>query len=141
MGRTRNAIVVVGLVAAMSGVGVPPAAATTDTFTGTLSFPCYGCGVVPGGSASFTLGSGASVTVSFTADNGASALCGLGGAATGKFSGAIVGDFTWDQLPGQTLVFSGAATGTGTFVVTSPGGVGNPCGAAVEATIVGELTY
>jgi hypothetical protein len=141
----------IGLAAAVAGTvafgGSPAGAAGAGAFAGDASIDCFGCGTSDC-SASLTVGGvvgtapavGAAATTSCTANEPADVTCVVSGSASGRVEGSVNVDFNWTRVGAAAVITtSGDINGAGAavFVVTSP--VGNPCGQAVAAKVVGAL--
>jgi hypothetical protein len=149
MKRIMRSAVLVGVAVAgiaLSTNGPAFAKPSGGVFNGTAKINCFGCGA-SSGTASLKV-SGVSqgkavankpVFASYTVSE-APATCPAVGTASGSFSGAIHGTFTWTRV-GATAVITTAGgikgAGIAAFSVTKP--VGLPCGGPVTAVVAGSV--
>ncbi|MDQ1705137.1 MAG: hypothetical protein QOF18_1503 [Frankiaceae bacterium] len=115
-------------------------------FQGTAHINCFGCGSSSGTATlkvTGELGGTAMTQAAVSADYSvteAAGTCPAVGSATGNFSGAINGTFTWTRV-GATAVITTAGDikgdGIAAFAVTSPAGL--PCGGPVTASVAGSV--
>jgi hypothetical protein len=152
----------VGMAAALAGataLGTTPAsAAGAGAFVGTAVIACFGCGTSTGTAALCwigaytgpppTVGLGCSavvtgspnVTATYTVQEDGGVNCVITGTATGTTTGAVDVAFNWTRVGAVAVISTtGDINGAGVaaFVVTSP--VGLPCGARVQAQVVGAI--
>ncbi|MDQ1705134.1 MAG: hypothetical protein QOF18_1500 [Frankiaceae bacterium] len=135
-----------GIASIALGTSSPAFAATEGAFNGTAHINCFGCGTSTGTAALKVTGAigtkkviQGAVSSSYTVVE-AKGTCPAVGSATGSFSGAINGTFTWTRV-GATAVLTTAGgikgDGIAAFAVTQPKGL--PCGGPVTATVVGSV--
>jgi hypothetical protein len=164
----KKALRMLGLTAALTasvGLGTGAAnAASAVAFVGTAHINCFGCGDSSGTASICVKGVtvttppippavtvhdpsvgicgllGTNTTATYTVHEDTGAGCVVSGTASGTTSGELNVAFNWTRVGAIAVISTtGDVNGAGVaaFVVTSP--LGNPCGGAVTAEVVGAV--
>ncbi len=94
-----------------------------------------------GGVATYTVHEDNAIGVECVISGTANGTSATSGTALGRMSGAISGTFTWTRVGAVALMATAGdinGVGTAVFAVTSP--VGPPCGGAVDAVAIGQIS-
>ena len=148
----RNVVLAAAVAGATAMTGTPANAAGAGVFTGVASINCFGCGVSNGSADLWVTGvvgtTPAAAVQGVTPPNAKATFsvteipsqCPVTGSAVGVVTGAVNVGFSWTRV-GATAVITTTGDinggGAAAFAVTSP--VGNPCGGAVTAQVVGAV--
>lgn len=146
-GIMRSAVLAGAAIPAIAiGTSGPAYAQGAGVFHGTAHINCFGCGDSSGTAALSVTGevngvakTEAAVNASYTLHED-SLTCPAVGTASGGFSGAVNGSFTWTRVGASAVITTAGdinGAGIAAFAVTSP--VGLPCGGPVNATVVGSV--